>query len=121
MASRSQRLLTDPAIPIAQTLAKRVGSLKLALSAGIMALNKLSADEREKSIAEANGLLIEESEKKSLQDAIKTIKEWTRAEREQPGIVIKILGPEGQAAFDEFRRLVGPEPKKTKQKKKSGG
>ena len=40
---------------VAKNLMQRIGTLKLVLSAGVMALNKLSAEEREAAIAEANG------------------------------------------------------------------
>jgi hypothetical protein len=51
--------LTEYAKPICDDLAKRTGSLKIVLSAGVIALSKLSAEEREKMIAEANGLVQE--------------------------------------------------------------
>lgn len=55
MATRTNDL-TEFAKPVADYLYKRIGSLKLVLSAGVIALSKLSPDEREKMIAEANGL-----------------------------------------------------------------
>lgn len=51
--------LTEFAKPVADYLYKRIGSLKVVLSAGVIALSKLSPDEREKIIAEANGLGLE--------------------------------------------------------------
>jgi hypothetical protein len=51
--------LTEHAKLICDDLAKRTGSLKIVLSAGVIALSKLSAEEREKMIAEANGLGLE--------------------------------------------------------------
>lgn len=58
MATRTNDL-TEFAKPVADYLYKRIGSLKVVFSAGVIALSKLSPDEREKMIAEANGLGLE--------------------------------------------------------------
>lgn len=58
MATRTNDL-TEFAKPAADYLYKRIGSLKTVLSAGVIALSKLSPEEREKMIAEANGLGLE--------------------------------------------------------------
>lgn len=51
--------LTEFAKPVADHLYKRIGSLKIVLSAGVIALSKLSPDEREKMISEATGFGLE--------------------------------------------------------------
>lgn len=53
MGTRTEDL-TPSAKPIADRLAKRVGHLKVALSAGIIALNHLDADDKEAMIGLAN-------------------------------------------------------------------
>jgi len=58
MATRTNDL-TEFAKPIADLLYKKMGSLKIVLSAGVIALSKLSAEQREQMIAEANGLGLE--------------------------------------------------------------
>ena len=55
MATRTNDLI-EFAKPIADYLYKRIGSLKIVFSAGVIALSKLSPDEREKMIGEANGI-----------------------------------------------------------------
>lgn len=119
MAGRADTFLTEFAAPIAEKL-REVYKFKSILSAGVVLFDRLSDSEKAIAIKEGNGIKSESPAKRRLQDAVDTIKEWSRAEREQPGIVIKILGPEGQAALDEFRRLAGPKLKKTKKKKSRG-
>ncbi len=51
--------MTEFAKPAADYLYKRIGSLKTVLSAGVIALSKLSPEKREEMIAEANGLGLE--------------------------------------------------------------
>ena len=58
MATRTNDL-TEFAKPVADYLHKRIGSLKTVFSAGVIALSKLSAEEREEMISEANGLGLE--------------------------------------------------------------
>ena len=54
MATRTNDL-TEFAKPIADELANRCGSLKIVLSAGVLALNDLSPDKREHYMAKAIG------------------------------------------------------------------
>jgi hypothetical protein len=54
MAKRTNDL-TEAAQSVAEVLAQRTGSLKVVLSAGVIALSQLDADDREKAIATANG------------------------------------------------------------------
>jgi len=60
----------------------RCGSLKKVLSAGVLALDALSAEEREAFMACASGLEIEFSTKKSLQNTIAMIKEMVGIEKQ---------------------------------------
>lgn len=59
MATRTNDL-TEFAKPVADYLYKRIGCLKTVFSAGVIALSKLSPEEREEMIAEANGLGLEQ-------------------------------------------------------------
>lgn len=55
MAKRTKMLLTEHAQPLAEQL-ERLYSLKSILSAGVVVLSKLSPEDREKAVAEANGV-----------------------------------------------------------------
>lgn len=55
MPKRTEKLLTEVAQPIAEKLAKR-SSVKLILSAGVLALNDQSAENRELYLDLANGV-----------------------------------------------------------------
>jgi len=118
--------LTDFAKPVADKLAAHCGSLKKVLSAGIMALDALSADDREKFMAEANGAKLEPSKKikptakKSLQDTIVMIKEMTEVEKRQPGTIFRVLSLDEQKILNEFRKTIGPEAQKEKKKAQRG-
>jgi uncharacterized protein (DUF1684 family) len=50
------RNLTAQAKPVAERLIKQIGKIQTVLSAGIIALDKLSFEDRLKAIAEANGV-----------------------------------------------------------------
>jgi len=111
--------LTDKAQDVKDLLSPVYG-LKNILSAGLIALNKLSAEERERVIVEVNGIVPEESEKihaKTLREALKNLKKIT--DNTSPGIV-KLLSSKEQKLLNEFRRLAGPEPKKTTREKTGG-
>lgn len=119
MASRTEDL-TDAAKPVADKLAARCGSLKKVLSAGVLALDSCSAEEREKFMAQASGLEVVIPDKKSYHEGVRLIKKSVQIENAQPGTIIKTLTAEERAEFARFRKSVGPEPKKAK-KKQSGG
>jgi len=115
MAKRTNDL-TEFAKPVADDLAARCGSLKKVLSAGILALKTLSAEEREKFMAAANGIELEPSKeikktKQNLRESIDNVKYFAK---------FKLPSPEDQKALDELRRVLGPEYKKQKKKAKRG-
>jgi len=118
MAKRIEQVLVESVRPVAERL-ERIYSLQSILSAGILVLDRLSPEEREKAIAEANGLKPEKAPKKSWRETIEGIKQLTIAEKEQPGTIIKVLSKEDQARLAEFRKLIGPEPKKQKKPKQA--
>ena len=95
--------LTEVAKKVAEKLRLRVGSLKLVLSAGVIALSKLSADERENMIDEANGPGAEQ-EGATIADALEAVKAAT--------IHYELLGKDDKEALEELRLVLGPKPKK---------
>jgi len=123
MAKRTNDL-TEFAKIVADKLAARCGSLKKVLSAGIMALDALSAEEREKFMAAANGVKLEPSikpaGKESLQNTVVMIKEMTEVEKQQPGTIFRVLDLEEQKILDEFRKVIDPDIQKQKKKTKRG-
>jgi len=115
MAGRTD-WLTKFAKPVADDLAARCGSLKKVLSAGILALKALSAEEREKFMAAANGM-----ELKSLKEAKKTKPDLQEAiDNVKYFVKFKLPSPEDQKALDELRRALGSEIAKQKKKAKRG-
>jgi len=123
MAKRTNDL-TEFAKLTADKLAARCGSLKKVLSAGIMALDALSAEEREKFMAAADGVKLESSTKptgkKSLQDTIAMIKEIIEVEKQQPGTIFRVLDSDEQKILDEFRKAIGSGVQKEKKKVRRG-
>jgi len=128
MATRTNDL-TEFAKPLADLLHKKVGSLKVVLSAGVIALSKLSAEEREQMIGEANGLNSDnlnqkdkevEAEKKpvTLRQALHNMVERIKTEETIEGNVIKIEQSD-EKTWEELRRIAEPESK-PKRKKKGG-
>ena len=46
------------------------------------------------------------------------VKEMVEVEKQQPGTVYKLFSPEEQSPLEEFGKVIGPEPKKQKGKRK---
>jgi hypothetical protein len=67
--------LTEFARPVAEDLAARCGSLKKIMSAGVMALNDLSAEEREYYMAKADGVDLETKNPNTPREALRRITE----------------------------------------------
>ena len=123
MATRTNDL-TEFAKSIADNMAMRCGTLKVALSAGIIALSKLSAEDRERAIAEANGQQADiekptESVQKpvTLRDAIKKIVRKTKAEQELPAMRIKITSTD-ESLWAALKPMVDAEPEKKRKAKR---
>jgi len=112
-----ERALTKTAQPIANRLIVRCGSLKRVLSAGVLALDKLGAEEREELMALAAGITSELTPKNSLHNALEMIKEMTEVEKQQPGTVFRVLSRDEQKILDEFRLLITPKKRQTTKKK----
>lgn len=112
MATRTSDL-TEKAKSIADDMALRCGTLKVALSAGIIALSRLSAEDREKCIAEANGSIREYYSPSNDEDMLKKMIE---TEQSAPGTIIKILSREDSTLLNAFRKAVSP-PQKEKRKR----
>lgn len=121
MAKRTNDL-TEIAQPIANDLAARCGSLKRVLSAGVLALNALTPEQREVFMAQAAQPLGTGPGKESPQtllSAIKRIVETTKAKQETPPMIIHI-SPHDKEAWDALEAIAkeqrGAEtPKKKKQ------
>lgn len=107
--SRRIDYLTDPARQAAERLVKYTGSMKIVLSAGLIALSKLTAEQREQMIAEANGILPEETEQpENINHAIRTVVQVMSGS----GKKIEIL-PEEYTQLKEFiKETFGPKRKK---------
>jgi hypothetical protein len=86
------------------------------ISAGIILFSKLSAEEKEKAIAEAYNEEVESSS--PIQTVRDKLKEITKAEQQTPGTLIEILSEEDFALADEIRKALGP---KLAQKKSAKG
>ena len=101
--------LTEFVQPIKERLAPIYG-LKGILSAGILVFSKLSAEEREKAVIEANGQSIDKTPEK-----LQKLKNMLKMVQSAP---FKILSPEESELLDKLRKELGPEPK---QKRKAKG
>ena len=120
MGTRSNDL-TEVSKILAEKLRLRIGSLKLVLSASVVALSKLSAEERENMVAEAQGIAGEKVPEKatatkpvppSVLEAVDAVKYAT--------VHYKLHSKKEQEAPDELRWILGPEPKSKKRMAKGG-
>ena len=118
MTTRSQKLLTKAAEPIAQAMTKRAGSLKLALSAGLIALSRLSAEDRESAIMAATHQPAEADENYILWCAIKKIMATSSKSNTQ---IFKLMSEAESGAIQKIRQGLGPDRDKEdkKQEKKA--
>jgi len=126
MASRAQTFLTKYAAPVAEDLVLKTGSFKVIISAGVIALSKLSAEEREKTIAEANGVIFEKgaekthqvkSKPKTLREALKNIIKASTEDSEIPAMIIEIR-PADKPLWNTLRQLLESEPEQQKKRKR---
>ena len=95
--------------------------LKGILSVGLEEFSKLPDTEKisrvQQAIAEDKAIdHSKSSQKEALKNAVKFIKEMTEVERQQPGTIYRVLDADEQRILDDFRRVIGPKPKKTKKK-----
>jgi len=124
MTKRTTVDLTEKGQKVKDLLCPVYG-LKNILSASLVLFSKLSAEEREQVIAEANGVILEPekagagAQKEALQNAVKVIKEMTEVERQQPGTIYRVLTHDEQQVIDDFRKAIEPHPKKTSKRKKT--
>jgi ABC-type phosphate/phosphonate transport system substrate-binding protein len=101
-----ERLLTPAAQVAALKLVKRLGVMKTVLSAGVIALSKLPAEERDKIVDETIGLADEKTNKpENLQQAIKTVIRIVSGS----GKDIQILPDEYDKLTEYVNELFGPQ------------
>ena len=84
-------------------------SLKAILSAGVLVLSKLTSDEREKAVADAN------TDKPVIMagnTVRNTLHDLADAERAEPGVIVKILDKEDSAELRQLRDALGVIQKK---------
>lgn len=89
--------LTEIAKPIADRLTAHCGSLKRILSAGVMALDACSAEEREMYMAAAIGAHYESPEDARIKKSMLLLKEVL--DKSSPGDIIRVLTYEESAAL----------------------
>lgn len=107
--------MTEYAKDIAKDLQKKVGSFKIMISAGVIALSKLSADEREKLNVLAQSPSAQKDVRKEPTEAIEKLRQtvaYFEGER------VKILGPKEQEYVRQLCKLLEAEPPDVKRKKK---
>lgn len=113
MATRTNDL-TEFAKPVADQLAERCGSLKRVLSAGILALDSLSAEEREQFMAKATSADLkkapEKHKKPDLTESIENVKYFVK---------FKLMSKEEQALLRELKSMLVAEEKQKKSSKKA--
>lgn len=105
MAGRTDAL-TEIAKPIADRLFAHCGSLKRILSAGVLALDALPPEERERFMAAAIGARYESPQSVKAQNALIVFKEMLA--NTPPGDIIKILGPEGENTLRQIAAYLLP-------------
>jgi len=135
--------LTEVAKKIKAELAPKYG-LRGTLSAGLVALSKLSADDRERAVAEAKGIEAEppgvgkqsaqptQDEIDRLWRSIKELADKLDVQLEtRPAVSAaadavkyatvhyKLLSKEDKEAVDELRRILGPKPKFKRKSRKA--
>ena len=102
MATRTNDL-TDFAKPVADRLAERCGSLKRVLSAGILALDSLSAEEREQFMAKATSSEVNNTtenpkhKKPDFAESIENVKYFVK---------FKLLSKEQQTELQELKKVL---------------
>ena len=111
MATRTTDL-TASAKPIADEMAIRCGTLKVALSAGIIALSKLSAEQREQAIAEANGRRPGLADDAAEVEAVKSPQQKLTIVRQIVDSMgtshVQILGQKDAARVAKLKKALGP-------------
>ncbi len=103
LMSKRTDALTEVAKPVADRLAVRCGSLKKVLSASVLAFDALSAEERERYMAIAEGVDLNSSSQ--VLEMIENVAEY---------ITYNLLSPDESRAAAKLRRALGPEPPKKK-------
>jgi len=102
-----ERNLTPASQPIAGALVKKMGTIRNVLSAGVVALSKLPAEERDRMADEANTepAIVEQPEivNKTLKTVIKILS--------ASGVEVKIADKEEAAMVQTIIESLGPETK----------
>ena len=113
MATRTNDL-TEIAKSTADRLAARCGSLKRVLSAGVLALEALSPDERERFMAAAIGASYQTKPEVEIQKALLMLKD--NMADAPVGEIIRLLSPEMLQFIQTIRTQTAPQvtPKKTR-------
>jgi hypothetical protein len=109
MARRTEKLLTDVAEPLATKLAHRYGNLKIILSGGILALDKLTPAERERMIDEANGIIPDDPSQEAAESARICVKKMQSLDAKQYAIALQFLPAEESRAIREMLEVLNPE------------
>jgi len=105
MAGRTDAL-TDIAKPVADRLSAHCGSLKRILSAGVLALDALPPEERERFMAAAIGAYYESSQCVQAKNAILVLKQII--EDAPAGDITKIASPEVQQLLRSLIPMLAP-------------
>jgi len=101
--------LTEKAQLIKEDLAPIFG-LKNILSAGLLLIGRLSAEQKQALIKEANGIVKSERQTEpTISESIETIKHFVR---------YKIPSAEEQREIESLRQALGAEPKKERKRKR---
>jgi len=117
MATRSQSLLTVSAKLKMDEILNIYGrrSFKTIISAGVMVFDRLSAEERQAAIAEANGMNIDEPGVEQLKAGLKFANKAGFSE------TINILDADEREAVRQLRKALGPAAKHGKTKGEKTG
>lgn len=108
MATRSEQILTEFANPLARHYAKRYGSLKSVLSAGIVAFSKLEPAERDKMLDEANGLQTEDPSQKAAESARFCIRTFQSLNPKEQAVALQFLSADESRSVREMLNSLDP-------------
>jgi hypothetical protein len=109
MAPKREQILWQSVWSISERLEK-IFSLKAILSAGILVFDKLSAEQKQEMIAEANGIIkTEKKTEPTISESIETIKTFVR---------YKIPSANEQREIESLRQALEAEPKKELKRKR---
>ena len=108
-----ERTLHFPVWDLALEYEKIHGTLKMAVTAGLVALSRLTAEERGKIVVDLQNIMKAAKDDQPYitpRQALRNMVEHTKAHEAVPTCIIKISGPSDGPTLADIEKLLGPDP-----------